>query len=291
MKNPFHILRIPLLPLVGLLAIPLAGLAQSTANPQIDTLERIQSTKTIRLGLRNSAPPFAWIDEGGKPHGFTWELCNAVVRELSTHLKTPIAIDLVPVSLAQSFEYLGNGRIDMQCGSTTHNVEREARIDFSYTFFVAGIVVAYRSSEPRFAAPNAFGRVGALQGSTAEKAVTARAATTGEQNYVGLTPFKSYAEGVEMLKAGKVDTLAADGPLLPPDPAISVRQQRITIEPYALMMRKGDTAFVKTVDSALATIMRSPEIAKFAERAKLRVDYMTREIWRHPDRSPAPPQF
>jgi glutamate/aspartate transport system substrate-binding protein len=257
-----------------------------------NTLDKIKAAKTITLGVRNSAPPFASIDAAGTPSGFTWELCQAIVRSLSDSLKTPLQIKVVPVSLNDSFELLRNGQIDLQCGSTTHTTERAEKVDFSYTFFVSGVVTAYRTDDVKYASPSEFGRAGALSGSTAAKAVAVRTqSATVQRTIKELVMFASYAEGLEMLKSGKIDTLTADSQLLPTDPAIAVRRQQITVEPYALMMRKGDTAFVKAVDQALVSIMLTPAISTWAANAKLRVNYMTRDAWVHPGRTPAPPQF
>ena len=70
-----------------------------------------------------------------------------------------------------------------------------------------------------------------------------------------LTPVPSYAEGVRLLKAGQIDTLVADELLIPKDAAIALRPEQLTIEPYALVMRKGDAAFVDAVDKALHKIL------------------------------------
>ena len=275
-----------------LFALTLAASATSghAQTASLGTLDKIQATRTIVLGVRNSAPPFAFVDAVGKPSGFSWDLCQGVVRVLSERLKTPLEIKVVPVSLAESFDLLRTGKIDMQCGSTTHTKEREAQVDFSYTFFVSGIVTAYRTDEVQYANPTEFGRVGALEGSTAGKAVAARAKAMLQSNLKEVVSFPSYAEGINMLKAGKIDTLVADGALLPLDPAVAVRKQQLTVEPYALMMRKNDKAFVQAVDAALAGLMRGG-LDAMAAKAKLRAGYMTRDVWRQPDKTPAPPQF
>lgn len=268
-----------------------APIAAQTAPASQDTLARIQATRTISLGVRSNAAPFASIDAAGKPSGFTWELCQAIVRSLSESLKTPLQIKVVPVSVPVPADALSGGQIDLGCGSTTHTSEREEKVDFSHTFFVSGIVAAYRTAEVKYANPTEYGRVGALKESTAAKAIVVRARNASHVNFKELVPFGSYAEGVEMLKAGKIDTILADGGLLPNDPALAVRRQQLTVEPYALIMRKGDKAFVRAVDQALVAIMRSSSIDGLASAAKLRVNHMSREVWSHPDKTPAPPQF
>ncbi|RYF66907.1 MAG: transporter substrate-binding domain-containing protein, partial [Comamonadaceae bacterium] len=96
---------------VAIVAMP------AQAAPPIDTLARIKAEGVIRVGVRNSAPPFAYYDANQKPAGFTWDLCRALVKIMEGELKRPIEIQPTPVSLPESFEMLKDGRIDLQCGS------------------------------------------------------------------------------------------------------------------------------------------------------------------------------
>ena len=66
--------------------------AQSPA--PADTLAKLSASKTITLGVRRNAAPFSYIDAAGKPAGFSWALCQAIVQQLSAELKTPIAVKL-----------------------------------------------------------------------------------------------------------------------------------------------------------------------------------------------------
>ena len=104
-----------------------------------------------------------------------------------------------------------------------------------------------------------------------------------------LTPVPSYAEGVRLLKAGQIDTLVADELLIPKDAAIALRPEQLTVEPYALVMRKGDAAFVDAVDKALHKILGGAQGKQLAQDAGLKVDHLTRDAWQSPNKQPAPP--
>ena len=274
----------------GLMSIALAlvGAAPVHAQPG-GTLARIQSEGVIRIGVRDNAPPFAYYDKG-KPAGFSWSVCQGLVQQLEDELKRPITIQAVPVSLASSFEMLLDGRIDLQCGSTTHTTERAQKVDFSNTFFVSGIVVSYRKEDVRYANPLQFGRVGVLANSTAATIMGKRAASKGSSVIDAVVPVDSYEAGVEKLKNKEIDTLFADSVLVPTDPEVSRRRAMETIEPYALMLRKGDHAFRNHVDQALAKVLGSPGIRQISSNAQLdgKINLLTREVWRRPSRDPAP---
>lgn len=265
--------------------------AQAQAAP--DTLAKVRSEGVIRLGVRDNAAPFAYVDAKGKPGGFTWDVCRALVKNLEAELGRPIEIKVVPNAFAAPFDLLKDGRIDMQCGATTHSAERAKQADFSNTFFVSGIAVAYRKEDVQYANPLKFGRVAVLANSTAAKIMERRMGAKGSASIDTMVPVKSYEEGVAKLKAKEADTLFADSVLIPLDPAIDRRRSLETVEPYALMMRKGDRAFVDAVDRALMKVLSGPQARQFATDAKLdgRLNILTTEVWRRGSKEPAPQMY
>ena len=265
--------------------------AQAQAAP--DTLAKVRSEGVIRLGVRDNAAPFAYVDAKGKPGGFTWDVCRALVKNLEAELGRPIEIKVVPNAFAAPFDLLKDGRIDMQCGATTHSAERAKQADFSNTFFVSGIAVAYRKEDVQYTNPLKFGRVAVLANSTAAKIMERRMGAKGSASIDTMVPVKSYEEGVAKLKAKEADTLFADSVLIPLDPAIDRRRSLETVEPYALMMRKGDRAFVDAVDRALMKVLSGPQARQFATDAKLdgRLNILTTEAWRRGSKEPAPQMY
>ena len=280
------IARRSFLTLALLAALP--AVAQTA--PAAGTLAKLASTKTITLGVRRDAAPFSYLDAAGKPGGFSWALCQAIVQQLSSDLKTPLQVKFEPVTLVESFERLGDGRIDLHCGSTANTAERAERVAFSNTFFVSRVVAAHRAQDAKFASAREYGRTGVLQGSTAQKLMQTYASKKASTLALGaLTPVPSYAEGVRLLKAGQIDTLVADELLIPKDAAIALRPEQLTLEPCALVMRKGDAAFVDAVDKALHKILGGAQGKQLAQDSGLKVEHLTRDAWQSPNKQPAPP--
>ena len=280
------IARRSVLTLALLAALP--AVAQTA--PAAGTLAKLASTKTITLGVRRDAAPFSYLDAAGKPGGFSWALCQAIVQQLSSDLKTPLQVKFEPVTLVESFERLGDGRIDLHCGSTANTAERAERVAFSNTFFISRVVAAHRAQDAKFASAREYGRTGVLQGSTAQKLMQTYASKKASTLALGaLTPVPSYAEGVRLLKAGQIDTLVADELLIPKDAAIALRPEQLTVEPCALVMRKGDAAFVDAVDKALHKILGGAQGKQLAQDSGLKVDHLTRDAWQSPNKQPAPP--
>src|SRR6202163_4642907 len=46
------------------------------------TLANIKKTHVVRLGYRESSPPFSFMDPSNRPIGYSLELCEAIVEEI-----------------------------------------------------------------------------------------------------------------------------------------------------------------------------------------------------------------
>lgn len=255
-----------------------------------DTLAKVASSKTITLGVRTDAEPFSYLDAAGKPAGFSWNLCQAIVQQIGEELKTSIAVKFEPVSLSDSFTLLKSGKIDLHCGITSNTAARLAEVDFSDTFYVSRVVAAYRANDAKHASPREFGRTGVLRGSTAQGLMQAYAAKKAATLMLGpVRQVASYSEGVQQLKSQAIDTLVADELMIPQDPAIALRRDQLTVEPYALVMRKGDRALQGAVDRAMHKVLAGPLGKKLAANNGIKLDSLTLDAWRNPSKQPAPP--
>ena len=255
-----------------------------------DTLAKVASSKTITLGVRTDAEPFSYLDAAGKPAGFSWNLCQAIVQQIGEELKTSIAVKFEPVSLSDSFTLLKSGKIDLHCGITSNTAARLAEVDFSDTFYVSRVVAAYRANDAKHASPREFGRTGVLRGSTAQGLMQTYAAKKAATLMLGpVRQVASYSEGVQQLKSQAIDTLVADELMIPQDPAIALRRDQLTVEPYALVMRKGDAQLQAAVDRALHKVLSGPQGKQLAAGNGITPNSLTLDAWRKPSKQPAPP--
>src|SRR6202161_611577 len=111
--------------------------AQARAEELSGTLRKIKETGTISLGFRDSSIPFSYLDDNQKPIGYAMDICTAIVDAVKQELMLDkLAVELVPVSSSTRIPLLANGTIDLECGSTTNNPERQRQIAFSYTHFL-----------------------------------------------------------------------------------------------------------------------------------------------------------
>src|SRR6266700_7828098 len=63
------------------------------------TLANIKNTHVVRLGYRESSPPFSFLDQANRPIGYSLELCEAIVDEISVEVDDPdLKIEYVKVT-------------------------------------------------------------------------------------------------------------------------------------------------------------------------------------------------
>src|SRR6266851_5285990 len=121
-----------------LLATP--ALAQSSGGEGLSpTLANIKNAHTVRLGYRESSPPFSFLDQANRPIGYSLELCEAVVDEIGVEVDdSNLKIEYVKVTSDDRIPAVVQNKIDLECGSTTANAERGKQVAFSPLMFVAG---------------------------------------------------------------------------------------------------------------------------------------------------------
>jgi hypothetical protein len=133
-----HLLRATLIPA----SFALTALAALPAHAAVDTMSKIRETRMIVLGVREAAAPFSFVNAQKQSVGYSVDLCMNAVEEIKRELKLPdIKVQYKPVSGPDRIPKLLSGEIDLECGSTTNTMARQEKVDFSYTFFVAGMRV------------------------------------------------------------------------------------------------------------------------------------------------------
>src|SRR5256886_17699197 len=50
------------------------------------TLANIKNAHVVRLGYRESSPPFSFLDQANRPIGYSLELCEAIVDEIGVEV-------------------------------------------------------------------------------------------------------------------------------------------------------------------------------------------------------------
>ncbi|MEL6766190.1 MAG: amino acid ABC transporter substrate-binding protein [Pseudomonadota bacterium] len=283
--------RFARLALGALLAMPLAWFVAAppvtaSAGPVLD---KIVERKVIRFGYRTDAPPFS-MSIDGRPQGYSIDLCGRVAGAiLETSGLQELTGTFTAVDVADRFDALEEGRIDVLCGPTTATLSRRERVSFTIPIFATGVGAMLASNAPP-ALANPL--MDALPGSLPEGAIAdalsgrtlgVRAGTTaeswltaGEGGSLGdakIVTFDDHAAGAAAVAAGEVDVYFADqaillGVLARSDDVdrLQVSPATYTVEPYALAIPRGDEDLRLVLDRALSHLFRRRVFEPLYER-------------------------
>jgi glutamate/aspartate transport system substrate-binding protein len=225
------------------------------------TLKKIKDTGTITLGYRESSLPFSYLNKRAQPIGYSLDLCREIVEEASTELDgMDIKVKLSRVTSADRIARVKAGEIDLECGSTTSNLQRQKEVAFSPVFFVAGTkLMVPRASKVTSYRDLAGKTVVVTAGTTNEAAL--RTLSDKQKLGINVVTERDHAESFAMLEAGKADAFATDDVLLygiiatePRAHDMKVVGEYLSYDPYGLAYRRDDPAFAAVVNSAFARL-------------------------------------
>lgn len=252
-----------------LLAIATGALHAAPALPQelTGTLKKIKDTGAISLGHRESSIPFSYYDDRQQVVGYSHEVMLKAVDAIKAELKLPgLQIKLVPVTSQNRISLVQNGSVDIECGSTTNNAERQKQVSFSNTFFIVGTRLLTRKDSGIRDFPDLAGRnVVTTAGTTSERLL--RQMNEEKKMNMSIISAKDHGESFLTLETGRAAAFMMDDALLngelakarkPGDWVITGKPQ--SFEAYGCMLRKDDAAFKKIVDSAIARLQTSGEV-------------------------------
>src|ERR1700716_3199745 len=178
------------------------------------TLANIKKTHVVRLGYRESSPPFSFLDQANRPIGYSLELCEAIVDEIGVEVDDPsLKIEYVKVTSDDRIPAIVQNKIDLECGSTTANAERGKQVAFSPLMFVAGTKLMVPKAATISAPKDLAGKtVVVTKGTTNEQAMHA----VDKKFALGLTIITAadHEQSYQTLVDQKADAFATDDILL-----------------------------------------------------------------------------
>jgi glutamate/aspartate transport system substrate-binding protein len=233
--------------------------------PASSRLKAITNTKMIKIAYRTDARPFSFVNDKNEPIGFTIDLCKLVVNSIEQQVGIAnLRIEWVPVTVQTRFATVASGKADMECGASTATLGRMKDVDFSSFVFVesTGMVVT-RASNIRSFADMAGKKIAVAGGTTNEQAILGQ--LKQQKIEAMLVSVKDGSEAVAMLESGNADGFASDKLLLVGAPmknpqALVMLPDDLSVEPYAIVLPRGDWAFRHAVNTGLAQIYRDGRI-------------------------------
>jgi len=255
-----------------------AALGQDDAAPVVlsGTLAKARTTGAVTIAFRESSVPFSFLSPRKEPIGYSIELCKKLVEAIGEAVGKELAIRWVAVTSETRIDAIVSGRADLECGSTTDNLERRKLVSFSPTIFVAGTKLLVRRGSPIRSFRDLGGRtVIVTAGTTNEKAMQ-EIARRFKLDFK-LATARDHAESYAQLEAGKADAFATDDVLLygliaqhKAQKKFQVVGEFLSYDPYGVMFRRDDAQLAALVKQAFRDLAEDGEVERQYKRWFLR---------------------
>ena len=264
-------------------------------------LDRVGAGGKLLIGHRESSIPFSYVDADKKPVGYAVDLCLKLAEAVrkKTGAKN-MQVEMVQVTSANRIAMVAEGKVDLECGSTTNNAERREKVAFTVPHFITGARLLVRANA----------RIDRIEDLEGKKLVSTKGTTplkaaeqANRERLLGVTILEApdHAKAVEMVEKGEADAFVMDDVLLyglaagRPDPkALKVVGRFMTTEPLAIMLPKNDPEFKKLIDEEMRRLITSRDIYPIYDKwfnkpippnntvLNLPVSYLLRDFWKYP---------
>src|SRR5436309_4485046 len=255
-------------PVLLVCAAPAAAFAQVQG-----TLEKIKASGVIAIGHRESSIPFSYYDDRQQVVGYSQDIALRIVDAVKRELKlSELQVKLVPVTSQNRIPLVQNGTVDIECGSTTNNLERQKQVAFSNTIFIIRTRLLTRKDSGIKDFPDLAGKNAVVTaGTTSERLL--RKLNEEKKLNIKITSAKDHGESFLILESGRAAAFMLDDVLLyggwakarkPSDWVVTGTPQ--SREAYGCSMRKDDKPFKALVDRTIAGLEKSGEIVPIYEK-------------------------
>ena len=246
---------------VALVMAAITGKAAMAAAPA-DTLAEVKKKGVLVAGVKDSLPPFGYIDEKSREIvGYDIDFIHAIAKKLG------VKVELKPVTSASRMPQLQEGNIDIIAATMTKNPERAKQIDFSHTYFFTGQKFITKKGSVHSAKDLEGKKIGTAKGSTSEQNAKKAIPTAT------VLSFDDYPQAFLALQQGKVQAVTTDEAILagilakaPNKGQFEIPNVQISDEPYGLGMRKGDKNFVDFVNKTIVEMEKSGEAKRIFDK-------------------------
>jgi glutamate/aspartate transport system substrate-binding protein len=253
----------------------LGGLSLARAEGELTgTLKKANDTGTVTVGYRESSLPFSYVNALKQPIGYAIDLCQEIVDDMAHELgRDDLKIDYKAVTSATRFDAVTSGAIDLECGSTTDNLERRKQVDFSPTYYVSATKLLVRRDSPIRSYRDLRGKkVAVTAGTTNADAI--RRVFDQLKIQAEIVTGRDHAESFGLVKSGKADALALDDVLLygliagegPKGSDYTVLPENLSYEPYGIMFHKADAPLLALVQKTFSRLAEARELRWLYEK-------------------------
>ena len=249
-------------------------LGSAQAEDLSGTLKKIKETGAITIAFRESSVPFSYLDDNQKPIGFATDVCLHIADDVKAQLKLDkLEVKFAPVTSATRIPLMANGTIDLECGSTTNNPDRQKQVAFTNTHFLTASRFVSKKAANLKSIDDLKGKtVVSVSGTTNIKQLND---VNNERKLgINIVAVKENAEAFLMVESDRAAAYVMDDVLLASliagsknPPAFVISDDAFSKpEPYGIMLRRDDPQFKKLADASTAALYKSPDMQKLYDK-------------------------
>ncbi|WP_447774207.1 transporter substrate-binding domain-containing protein [Variovorax boronicumulans] len=237
-----------------------------------DTLGKLKASGVVTMGVREASGVLSYSTGVGQYIGYQIDICRRIIANIETAIGRKLETKFQLVTSQNRIPLVANGTVDLECGSTTNNLARQASVAFVNTTFVEPVRMLVKVN-------SGINSIADLNGKTV---VTTTGGTTVQllrknkkaENIQFTDVFgKDHADSFLLLENGRADAFAMDNSLIAglrarsksPE-AYKIVGESMSTEPIAIVIAKGDPAFKKIADDTVVQMSRSGEMTKLYEK-------------------------
>jgi ABC-type amino acid transport substrate-binding protein len=251
-----------------------AAFAQTEDTPVelTGTLAKARKAGALTIAYRESSVPFSYLSARGEPIGYSIELCRKLAEAIGEAVGRELALKWLAVTSESRIDAIVSGSADLECGSTTSNLERQKQVAFSPIIFVAGTKLLVKRGSPIRSYRNLAGKTVVVTAGTTNESALQEIARRFKIDF-RLVTSKDHAQSYARLEAGTADAFATDDVLLygllaqhKAQKQYQVVGEFLSYDPYGIMFRKNDPQLAEVVKRAFHDLAEDGEIERQYKR-------------------------
>ena len=259
------------------LALLLAAAGAGAQDEQTPTqltgmLQKVRASSALTIAYRESSIPFSYLSAKGEPIGYSIELCRKLVDAIGAAVGREIDVKWLAVTSESRIDAIVSGKADLECGSTTNNLERQKLVGFSPTIFVSGTKLMVKKGSAIRSFRDLGGKTVVVTGGTTNEKTMRELSAKFKIDY-RLVISRDHAESFAQVDSGKADAFATDDVLLYGLIAQNKAQAKyqvigefLSYDPYGIMYRKGDAQAATLINSTFHDLAEDGEVERQYKR-------------------------
>ena len=243
------------------------------AHAASQTMDKIKSTGTVTMGVRESSIPMSYTTGDSRFDGYHVEICRMILADVKDKLGlSTLRINYQPVTSQNRVPLVQNGTVDIECGTTTNNTARAKDVGFANTLYAEEVRIAVKANSGITSISQLAGKKVATTTGTTSVQLLRRHEKANGVNFDEVFG-KDHADSFLLLESGRADAFVMDGSILAGNIATAknpadfkIVGEVLSVEPIAIMIRKDDPKFKKLGEDTIKDMIKAGDMAKLWDK-------------------------